>query len=68
MTFDLVEIAEGEPGRFWHVNDNCDIRVDCFTNVMQSSARKGQEAGSLGLERCGESGLPFRGEFARSML
>ena len=47
MTFDLVEIAEGEPGRFWHVNDDCDVRVDtffCFSNVTQRSARKGRGA------------------------
>ena len=28
MTFDPVEIAKGEPWRFWHVNDECDVRVD----------------------------------------
>ena len=27
MTFDPVEIAEGKPGSFWHVNDACDVKV-----------------------------------------
>ena len=30
ITFDPLEIAEGEPGRFWHMNDDCDVRVDMF--------------------------------------
>ena len=40
MTCDPVAIAEREPGRCWHVNDDCDInfsiRIDtffCFSNV-----------------------------------
>ena len=30
MTFYPVKIAEGEPGRSWHMNDDCDVRVDTF--------------------------------------
>ena len=30
MTFDPVEMAEGEPGRFWYVNDVCDLRGNTF--------------------------------------
>ena len=30
LTFDPAEIAEGEPGKFWHVNDQCDVRVDTY--------------------------------------
>ena len=60
MTFDLIEIAKGEPGRFWHINDNYAVRVDTFFCFTQRSARKGWKAGSLGLVRHGESGLSLR--------
>ena len=66
MTFDPVKIA-GQPERFWHVNDNCDVRVDMFfffSNVVQRSAHKGFSPCLVWL---GKSGLPFQGESARSL-
>ena len=30
MTFEPMEIVKGEPGKFWHVNDDCDVRVNTF--------------------------------------
>ena len=30
MIFDLVKIVEGGRETFWHMNDDCDIRVDAF--------------------------------------
>ena len=67
MTFDLVDIAEGEPGRFWHMNNDCNVRVDTlfhwgryFDNIMQYSTCKGCSAGcALGFDKHCESGLPL---------
>ena len=43
----------------------CDVRVNTFfyiSNITQCSACKGRGAGSFGLERRGESGMPLLGE------
>ena len=55
MQYDLLPSRGKEPGRFWHVNDDCDVRVDTF------SVRVHVDAFFCFSKGCGTGVLVFEG-------